>query len=171
MSMKYLGETFDMHCGGVDHIPVHHENEIAQSEGCTGKQFVRYWMHNEFLLINASKMSKRAGAAGEENRDMGEGIEPLNQGGGGFLILQSLVDQGYDPLAYRYFCMTAKYRAQLNFTGESLQGAATALNDLYDFAWRASQEGLKIEDSKLKITDPQSSIFNLQSSTQEKDWQ
>src|SRR4051794_4378092 len=63
MSMKYLGETFDMHCGGVDHIPVHHENEIAQSEGCTGKQFVRYWLHGEFLLTNNMKMSKSAGAA------------------------------------------------------------------------------------------------------------
>jgi cysteinyl-tRNA synthetase len=138
MSMKYLGETFDIHCGGVDHIPVHHENEIAQSEGCTGKQFVRYWLHNEFLLINASKMSRSAGAAGEQ-KDMGEGIEPLNQGGGGFLVLQTLIDKGFDPLAYRYFCMTAKYRAQLNYSEEAVQAAATALNELYDFVWRASQ--------------------------------
>src|SRR5207248_8178959 len=86
MSMKYLGETFDIHCGGVDHIPIHHENEIAQYEGCTGKQFERYWMHGEFLRINAGKMSKSAGTAGEAGkRDMGEGVEPLNTGGGGFL--------------------------------------------------------------------------------------
>jgi cysteinyl-tRNA synthetase len=138
MSMKYLGETLDIHCGGVDHIPVHHENEIAQSEACTGKQFVRYWVHGEFLLTNNQKMSKSAGAAGEM-RDMGEGIEPLNQGGGGFFTLQKLVDEGYDPLAYRYFCFSAKYRAQLNYTDEGLQAAARALEGLYDFYQRASQ--------------------------------
>jgi cysteinyl-tRNA synthetase len=150
MSMKYLGETFDIHCGGVDHIPIHHENEIAQSEGCTGKQFVRYWMHSEFLLINAGKMSKSKGAADESgNRDMGEGIEPLNTGGGGFLTLQSLVDRGYNPLAYRYFCLTAKYRAQLNYTDESLDAAARALDGLYDFvtnAMRVGDEGRKTKD-------------------------
>jgi cysteinyl-tRNA synthetase len=150
MSMKYLGETFDIHCGGVDHIPVHHENEIAQSEGCTGKQFVRYWMHNEFLLINASKMSRSAGAANEP-KDMGEGIEPLNKSGGGFLILQALVDQGYDPLVYRYFCMTAKYRAQLNYTDEGMQAATKALDGLYDFVYRASQA--PTPDSQLAAPD------------------
>ncbi len=138
MSMEYLGETFDIHCGGVDHIPVHHENEIAQSVGCTGVPFVRYWVHGEFLLTNNQKMSKSAGAAGEA-RDMGEGIEPLNKGGGGFFTLQTLVDKGYDPLAYRYFCFTAKYRAQLNFTDEGMQAAANALEGLYDFVTRAAQ--------------------------------
>jgi cysteinyl-tRNA synthetase len=142
--MKYLGETFDIHCGGVDHIPIHHENEIAQSEGCTDKQFVRYWVHGEFLLINAGKMSKSAGAADDPNkasdvRDMGEGIEPLNKGGGGFLTLQTLVDKGIDPIAYRYFCFSAKYRAQLNYTDEGIQAAGKALDSLYDFVWRASQ--------------------------------
>ncbi len=152
MSMKYLGETFDIHCGGVDHIPIHHENEIAQSVGCTGKQFVNYWMHAEFLLINAGKMSKRTGAATgsiaagtaedpgitSQVRDMGEGIAPLNQGGG-FLVLQDLVDQGYDPLTFRYFCFSAKYRAQLNYTPESMKAATNALEGLYDFVTRASQ--------------------------------
>jgi cysteinyl-tRNA synthetase len=137
MSMKYLGESFDIHCGGVDHIPVHHENEIAQSEGCTGKQFVRYWLHGEFLLTNSLKMSKSAGAA-DEAKDMGEGIEPLNKGGG-FFTLQTLVDQGFDPLAYRYFCLTAKYRAQLNYTDEGVRAAATALESIYSFAVRAMQ--------------------------------
>ncbi len=142
MSMKYLGETLDIHTGGVDHIPIHHENEIAQSEGCTGKLFVRYWMHSEFLLINAGKMSKSKGAASESgNRDMGEGITPLNRGGGGFLTLQSLVDKGYNPLAYRYFCFTAKYRAQLNYTDESMDAAANALEGLYDFVTNAMQLG------------------------------
>ena len=150
MSMKYLGETFDIHCGGVDHIPIHHENEIAQSEGCTGKQFVRYWMHSEFLLINAGKMSKSKGAAGESgDRDMGEGIEPLNSGGGGFLTVQSLVDKGYNPLAYRYFCFTAKYRAQLNYTDESMDAAANALEGLYDFVTNA----LRTTDNRQPTTD------------------
>ena len=141
MSMKYLGETFDIHCGGVDHIPVHHENEIAQSEGCTGKQFVRYWVHGEFLLIDNSKMSKSSGAAEEEGdqRDMGEGIEPLNKGGGGFLTLQKLIEQGFDPLAYRYFCFSAKYRAQLNYTEEAMRASAKALDSIYSFVYRASQ--------------------------------
>ncbi|MDQ6693135.1 MAG: cysteine--tRNA ligase [Chloroflexota bacterium] len=136
MSMKYLGETFDIHCGGVDHIPVHHENEIAQSEGCTDKPFVRYWVHGEFLLTNNQKMSKSAGQAGEK-RDMGEGIEPLNQGGGGFFTLQTLVDSGIDPMAYRYFCFSAKYRAQLNYTDEAMQASAKALSNLYDSVVRA----------------------------------
>src|SRR5204863_7050375 len=96
--------------------------------------------HGEFLLTNAMKMSKRAGAAGE-GRDMGEGIEPLNKDTGGFLTLQKLVDQGYDPLAYRYFCFSAKYRAQLNYTDESMQAAAKALEGLYDFVWRAAEMG------------------------------
>jgi cysteinyl-tRNA synthetase len=141
MSMKYLGETFDIHCGGVDHIPVHHENEIAQSEGCTGKQFVRYWLHGEFLLTNNMKMSKSAGAA-PDGRDMGEGIEPLNTDTGGFLTLQKLVDQGYDSLAYRYFCFSAKYRAQLNYTDEGMQAAARALEGLYDFVSRGRESGV-----------------------------
>jgi len=150
MSMKYLGETFDIHCGGVDHIPIHHENEIAQSEGCTGKQFVRYWVHGEFLLINAAKMAKRAGAANQA-RDMGEGIEPLNKGGGGFLTLQTLVDQGYDPMAYRYFCFTAKYRAQLNFTDEAMRAAANALEGLYDFVTRTLGA---VQSPKSKVQNP-----------------
>ena len=141
MSMKYLGETFDIHCGGVDHIPIHHENEIAQSEGCTDKQFVHYWMHSEFLLINSGKMSKSKGAATTEagKKDMGEGIEPLNTGGGGFLTVQNLVDRGFSPLAFRYFCLSGKYRAQLNFTDESMQGAANALESLYTFVTNALQ--------------------------------
>jgi cysteinyl-tRNA synthetase len=89
------------------------------------------------LLTNSLKMSKRAGAAGEA-RDMGEGIEPLNTDTGAFLTLQNLVDQGYDPLAYRYFCFSAKYRVQLNYTDEGMRAAANALEGLYDFAYRAS---------------------------------
>jgi cysteinyl-tRNA synthetase len=90
MSMKYLGEQFDIHCGGTDHIPVHHTNEIAQSEAATGKSpWVRYWLHGEFLLDDTGKMSKSKGE---------------------FLTLPYLEKQGYSPLDYRYFCLGAHYR-------------------------------------------------------------
>ncbi|ORC32813.1 cysteine--tRNA ligase [Marispirochaeta aestuarii] len=105
MSMKYLGEQFDIHCGGIDHIPVHHTNEIAQSEAATGKQWVRYWLHNEFLLMDSGKMSKSKG---------------------GFLTLQSLIDEGYDPLDYRYFLLGAHYRTQLRFSFDNLKSARSA---------------------------------------------
>jgi len=112
MSMKYLGETFDIHCGGIDHIPVHHTNEIAQSEGATGKRFVRYWLHGEFLVMGKEKMAKS-----ESN----------------FLTLQTLIDKGFDPLDYRYFCLTAHYRDQLSFTFDALEAAKRTREGLLDF--------------------------------------
>ncbi len=122
MSMKYLGETFDIHCGGIDHIPVHNTNEIAQSEAATGHPFVHYWMHAAFLNMGGKKVSKSAG---------------------GFVTVQTLVDSGYDPLAYRYLCLQAHYRSPLDFawewnddgkTGraESLDNAAGGLKRLYE---------------------------------------
>ena len=112
MSLKYLGEQFDIHAGGIDHIPIHHTNEIAQSEAATGKRpWVRYWLHNEFLVLDRGKMSKSTG---------------------GFLTLQSLVDEGYDPLDYRYFLLGGHYRSQLQFSWESLQGAKNARKSLLD---------------------------------------
>jgi cysteinyl-tRNA synthetase len=112
MSMKYLGEQFDIHAGGIDHIPIHHTNEIAQSEAATGKTpWVSYWLHNEFLVLDKGKMSKSAG---------------------GFLTLQSLVDEGCDPLDYRYFLLGGHYRSQLQFSWESMQGAKNARKSLVD---------------------------------------
>ncbi|MDR2068617.1 MAG: cysteine--tRNA ligase [Spirochaetaceae bacterium] len=112
MSIKYLGEQFDIHAGGIDHIPIHHTNEIAQSEAATGKHpWVRYWLHNEFLVMDKGKMSKSAG---------------------GFLTLQSLVDSGYDPLDYRYFLLGGHYRSQLQFSFEALDGARNARKSLLD---------------------------------------
>ncbi|HUW70860.1 MAG TPA: cysteine--tRNA ligase [bacterium] len=111
MSMKYLGDSFDIHAGGIDHIPVHHTNEIAQSEAATGKKWVNYWLHNEFLVMGAAKMSKSKG---------------------GFLTLKVLVDAGYDPLDYRYFLLGGHYRSQLQFSYEALDSARAsrkALND------------------------------------------
>ncbi|HOX48784.1 MAG TPA: cysteine--tRNA ligase [Spirochaetia bacterium] len=111
MSMKYLGEQFDIHAGGIDHIPIHHTNEIAQSEAATGKKWVNYWIHNEFLVLDKGKMSKS---------------------GGGFLTLQTLIDKGYEPLDYRYFLLGAHYRSQLQFSFEGLDSAKAARKSLAD---------------------------------------
>ncbi len=109
MSAKFLGNFFDIHCGGEDHIPVHHSNEIAQTEACHGTHLANFWLHGYFLQIDDAKMAKSAGD---------------------FLRVQTLLDRGYDPLVYRFFCLSGHYRAKLNFTWEGLDGAATALNRL-----------------------------------------
>jgi len=102
MSTRYLGEQFDIHCGGVDHIPVHHTNEIAQTEAATGKKWVNYWVHGEFLVMDDGKMAKSKG---------------------GFITLDSLTGQGYDPLDYRFFNLGAHYRTQLQFSYDNLAAA------------------------------------------------
>lgn len=109
MSAKYLGQFFDIHCGGEDHIMVHHPNEIAQTQACHGTRLANFWMHGYFLQLDEARMAKSAGT---------------------FLRVQTLIDRGVDPLAYRFFCLGAHYRSKLNFTWESLQGAATALDRL-----------------------------------------
>ncbi|MGE5170331.1 MAG: cysteine--tRNA ligase [Rudaea sp.] len=106
MAQRYLGDYFDIHCGGEDHIPVHHTNEIAQTEARVGTRLANFWMHGYFLLANDAKMAKSAGE---------------------FLRLGALVERGYDPLAYRYLCLTGHYRTQLNFTWEAQDAAATGL--------------------------------------------
>lgn len=118
MSMKYLGETLDIHCGGVDHIPVHHTNEIAQSECATHHPFARYWMHGEFLLMGGGKLSK------SELIKLPKEQRPPS-------TLQELTERGYDPLAYRYLCLQAHYRSELNFTVESLDAATSGLRKIY----------------------------------------
>ncbi|HUJ76219.1 MAG TPA: cysteine--tRNA ligase, partial [bacterium] len=107
MSMAYLGETFDLHTGGTDHIPVHHTNEIAQSEAATGKPFVRCWLHGEHLVL------------GKDQR--------MGKSEGNLVRLQDLVEQGFDPLAYRYLVLNTHYRKFLNFSLEALRAADTAL--------------------------------------------
>ena len=106
MAQRYLGDYFDIHCGGEDHIPVHHTNEIAQTEARVGTRLANFWMHGYFLLQNDAKMAKSAGE---------------------FLRVQALFDRGYDPLAFRYLCLTAHYRTQLNFTWDALDAAAMGL--------------------------------------------
>jgi len=130
MGMKLLGETFDLHSGGVDLIFPHHENEIAQSEGATGKPFVRHWMHTEFLLVEGEKMSKSKG----------------NQ-----FTVKELVDEGYSPMAMRYLLLSVYYRQQLNFTREGLRQAETAIrrvDDLLDRLSEVSREGEASEASR-----------------------
>ena len=111
MAMKHLSSQLDIHCGGVDHVPVHHTNEIAQSEAATGEKFFNYWLHGEFLLTNKAKMAKS-----EDN----------------FLTVEILKQKNYNPLAYRYFCLGAHYRSKLNFSFKALDAAQNALNNLYE---------------------------------------
>ncbi|MCC6728158.1 MAG: cysteine--tRNA ligase [Chthonomonadales bacterium] len=129
MSMRYLGHTFDIHCGGVDHIPVHHTNEIAQSEAATGDPFVRYWLHGAFLIVTRS-MSEDAPEAGAEG-DESAGYEKMSKSADNFLTLQRLIDRGFDPLAYRYLCLQAHYRSELRFSWETLEGAQQGLRRVY----------------------------------------
>jgi cysteinyl-tRNA synthetase len=119
MSMKYLGETFDVHCGGVDLIFPHHENEIAQSECATGKPFVRYWVHPEFLIVEGEKMSKSLG---------------------NFYTLRDLLAQGHSPESIRYLLLSVHYRKQLNFTADGLRQAQASIQRLEDFILRVREK-------------------------------
>ena len=114
MAVKYLGKHFDIHCGGIDHIPVHHTNEIAQTESVTNKPFVNYWMHNEFLVLGKDeKMAK------SENN---------------FVTLDTLKQKGFNPLVYRYFVLGTHYRKKLSFSWEALESAKNALDNLTSLA-------------------------------------
>jgi cysteinyl-tRNA synthetase len=115
MSMKYLGETFDIHAGGIDLVFPHHENEVAQSEGATGKQFVRFWLHAEHLKVEGESMSKSRG---------------------NYFTFRDLREKGFDPAAIRYLLLSVPYRKQLNFTFEGLRGAEKTVESLRDFRAR-----------------------------------
>ncbi len=120
MSMRYLGETIDIHSGGLDHIPVHHENEIAQSESATGKPFVRYFVHNAFLVgMEGAKISKSAGR---------------------FPVLDDLIAAGINPLAFRLLCLGAKYRSELAFSLDAVRAAARNLEYFAEFAHNLPDE-------------------------------
>lgn len=110
MSMKALGPTIDIHTGGMDHIAIHHTDEIIQSEAATGKPFARYWVHHGFLLVNGEKMSKSKG---------------------NFYTVENVLKKGFDPLALRYLYLQTHYRQEMNFTWEALKGAQSALQKLY----------------------------------------
>ena len=115
MSKKYLGEVFDIHTGGVDHIPIHHENEIAQSFGVTGKNPAKFWMHGEFMCVDGGKMSKKLGNT---------------------YTVADLEKMGYSPLCFRYFCLNTHYRKKLNFTFAAMDGAKIAYERLLEAVYR-----------------------------------
>jgi cysteinyl-tRNA synthetase len=130
MSMKYLGETFDIHCGGIDNMFPHHENEIAQSEAATGKVFVNYWMHNEHLQVEGKKMSKRFG---------------------NFYTLRDLLEKGYDPLVIRYLLLSTHYRQQFNFTFEGLNAAKGAIDRLKNLIRRLRDTNGRSSEGKVAM--------------------
>jgi len=127
MSMKYFGPTFDIHCGGIDHIPIHHTNEIAQSEAATGKKFVNYWLHGEFLLINKEKMAKS-----KKN----------------FYRLKDLEDKGYSALDFRFFIINSHYRTKLGFTFEKLKKAKKELDGIRKKIASLKSEPINKKDKK-----------------------
>ena len=112
MSMKYLGDRFDIHTGGIDHIPVHHTNERAQNMAATGHQVVERWMHNEFVVIKDGKKMAKSGK--------------------NFITLQTLINKGYNPLAYRYLLLNTHYHNPVEFSWEAMDGAQNSLNNFYD---------------------------------------
>ena len=129
MGRKYLGDEFDIHTGGVDHIPTHHENEIAQSKGCTGHIPAKRWMHVEFLQVDGGKMSKSLGNT---------------------YTLDQLQEKGIEPLAYKMFCYTAHYRTKLNFTFEGALSTQKALNRLREGYLTHLQNDEKIDEEEIK---------------------
>ncbi len=142
MSMNYLGESFDIHCGGIDHIPVHHTNEIAQSETATEKPFSKIWMHGGFLVVGADKMSKSSG---------------------GFLTLDTLKEKGIDPISYRFFCYSSTYRNELSWSWSALEAADNTLKKIKQtvVSWK--------EELKNSIA-PISLIENAELSAKAKDY-
>ena len=137
MSMKLLGEHFDIHTGGIDLIFPHHENEIAQSEGCTGNQFVNYWLHSEHLLVDGQKMSKSKG---------------------NFYILKDVLDKGFSQKALRYLLISTHYRQKVNFTFQALEGAENTIKKFKEFLLKLSSvnevKGSEVSKtiSKAKLT-------------------
>ncbi|MCL2861054.1 MAG: cysteine--tRNA ligase [Firmicutes bacterium] len=145
MAKKYLGQVFDIHSGGVDHIPIHHENEIAQSEALEGKKTVNYWLHGEFMLVDGGKMSKSLGNT---------------------YTISNLEERGYSPLDFRYFCLNAHYRKPLNFTFEGLDGAKTALSRLYSAIEKhkfsnVTTDKKTIEEYRKKLLDAINDDLNI----------
>lgn len=129
MGYKYLGDQFDIHTGGVDHISIHHENEIAQSKGFSGKVPANYWMHVDFLQVNGGKMSKSLG---------------------NLYTLEDLAEKGYEPLVYRMFNFTSTYRNQINFTFEAMDAAKVSLNRLRDGLLKHKEGNENISEDIIK---------------------
>ncbi|MEK7060869.1 MAG: cysteine--tRNA ligase [Patescibacteria group bacterium] len=130
MAKKYLGVTLDIHMGGVEHIPIHHTNEIAQSEAANGVPFVHYWLHNEHLVINHEKMAKSQGTG---------------------LSIDEVKKKGYDPLSLRYFYLNAHYRTRQNFTWDALTAAENSLKQLRLYMTNLTHESNRTHLSKEKL--------------------
>jgi cysteinyl-tRNA synthetase len=140
MSAQHLGEYFDIHCGGEDHVPVHHSNEIAQSEARYGTRAANFWLHGAFLKSGEGKMSKSGGA---------------------FVRLQTLIDRGIDPLAYRYLCLTTHYRSQLNFTDDALNSAANGFERMRMLVHRLGAPDVADDDYLVRFRAELSKDLNL----------
>jgi len=141
MANKYLGQTIDIHMGGVEHIPIHHTNEIAQSESANGVKFANYWLHNEHLLVNNKKMSKSAGTA---------------------YSLSEIQEKGFNPLAFRYLLLQAHYRSKQNFTWPTMKSAQKGFNNLLDQIKELGSKSGKInEEYKNKFIEKITNDFNL----------
>lgn len=141
MSAKYLGPYFDIHCGGEDHITVHHTNEIAQTEACYGTRLANFWMHGYFLQVEDS--------------------ERMSKSSGEFLRVETLIEKGYDPLAYRMFCLSASYRQKLNFSWEGLDGAARSLDRLRTIGLELGEPGEIDLDYLARFTEMVNDDLNL----------
>ncbi len=139
MATKYLGKTFDIHCGGVDHIPVHHTNEIAQSEAAYDEPLANYWMHGEFLLMGSDKMAKS---------------------GDNFVTLRTLTEKEISPLAYRFLLLQTHYRKQLTFSWEALNAAQTGLTHLYNAAKKLKTKKEILSNIDQKKNDEENEIKN-----------
>lgn len=140
MSAEYLGQPFDIHAGGVDHIPVHHENEIAQSEAAHGKDLAEYWMHVEFLLVDGHRMGKSEGNA---------------------YTLDELIEKGFDSLAFRYYCLGTQYRSKMNFTWEGLEAAQNALKKLRHAARGLENPSIGCADLEKKFAEALEDDLNI----------
>jgi cysteinyl-tRNA synthetase len=139
--MKFLGETFDIHTGGIDHIPIHHTNEIAQSECATGQKFVNYWMHSEFIVMNEEeKMSKSLGNV---------------------LTLDTLKEKGILPLAYRYFCLNTHYRKKLGYSEKTLEFAQTTYENLIK-KFNEIKENSNIENESIENISEKSTEYLME---------
>lgn len=145
MSIKYLGQLFDIHSGGIDHVPIHHENEIAQNEALTGAKSVNYWMHGEFMQVDGGKMSKSL-----KNT----------------YTISQLEEMGYSPMVFRFFCTQAHYRKKLNFTFEGMDGAKKAYEKLLSMLYQhkmsnKTTESAILEDYKKKFEDAINDDLNI----------
>jgi len=134
MSIKELGIPFDIHCGGIDHITIHHPNEIAQAEAAYGKIFARYWLHGEFLILKEGRMAKSEG---------------------NIVVLDTLIKKGINPLTYRYLALNAHYRSKLTFSWQAIKGAEQSLNNLYE---RVRE--MKVSSKQKVVSDKQKRYKN-----------